>query len=202
MFEVFTPFSSATRGLDASTAAEYVHALRIATDVARVSTIVSIYQAGESLYEMFNKVCLIYEGRMVYFGPANEARQYFIDMGYQPANRQTTSDFLVAITDPNGRQVRDGMHGVPSTAEEFEQYYRQSSIMQDNLEDMASFREQNVGKQELISAYRQSATAEHARHLRKKSPYTISIPMQIRSVMGRRAQIQAGAVSLLVVNAW
>ena len=130
---------------------------------------------------MFDKVCLIYKGRMVYFGLAN---------------RQTTSDFLVAVTHLSGRQVRDGMHGVPSTAEEFEQYYRQSSIMQDNLEDMASFREQNVGKQELISAYRQSATAEHARHLRKKSPYTISIPMQIRSVMGRRAQIQAGVVPL------
>lgn len=179
-----------------------MHALRIATNLVRVATIVSIYQAGESLYEMFDKVCLIYEGRMVYFGPANEARQYFIDMGYEPANRQTTSDFLVAVTDPNGRQVRDGMHGVPSTSEEFERYYRQSSILQENLEDMASFREEYVGKEHLISAYRESAKAEHARHMQKQSPYTISIPMQIRSVMGRRVQIQAGAVSLVVINTW
>lgn len=199
---VFTLFFSSTRGLDASTAVEYVHALRIATNLLRVTTIVSIYQAGESLYGMFDKVCLIYEGRMVYFGPANEARQYFIDMGYEPANRQTTSDFLVAVTDPNGRQVRDGVHGIPSTSEEFERYYRQSSTMKDNLEDMASFREQYVGKEHLISAYRESATAERARHMQKKSPYTISIPMQIRSVMGRRVQIQTGAVSLLVINTW
>lgn len=151
---------------------------------------------------MFDKVCLIYEGRMIYFGPANEARQYFIDMGYEPAHRQTTSDFLVAVTDPNGRQVRDGMRGVPSSPEEFERYYQQSSTMQENLEDMASFREQYVGKQEMITAFRESVTAERARHMQKKSPYTISIPMQIRSVMGRRVQIQAGAVSLLVINAW
>ncbi|KAF8126758.1 ABC-2 type transporter-domain-containing protein [Boletus edulis] len=193
-------WDNSTRGLDASTAVEYVHALRIATNLVRVATIVSIYQAGESLYEMFDKVCLIYEGRMVYFGPANEARRYFIDMGYEPANRQTTSDFLVSVTDPNGRQVRDGILGVPSTSEEFERYYRQSSIMQDNLEGMASFREQYVGKVDLISAYRASVKAERARHMQKKSPYTISIPMQIRSVMGRRIQIQAGAVSLLVIN--
>ena len=68
--------------------------------------------------------------------------------------------------------------------------------MEENLEDMASSRGQYVGKQELIAAYRESATAEHARHLQKKSPYAISIPTQIRSVMGRRAQIQAGAVPL------
>lgn len=200
--DVLFLFLSSTRGLDASTAVEYVRALRIATDLARVATIVSIYQAGESLYEMFDKVCLIYEGRMVYFGHANEARQYFIDMGYEPANRQTTSDFLVSVTDPNGRRVRDGMRGVPSTSEEFEQYYRRSSIMQVNLEDMASFREQYVGKEHLISAFRESAKAERARHMPRQSPYTISIPMQIRSVMSRRVQIQAGAVSLLVINTW
>ena len=61
-----------------------------------MTTIVSIYQAGELLYELFDKVCVIYEGRMVYYGRADKARQYFIDMGYEPANRQTTADFLVA----------------------------------------------------------------------------------------------------------
>jgi ATP-binding cassette, subfamily G (WHITE), member 2, SNQ2 len=61
-----------------------------------MTTIVSIFQAGESLYELFDKVCVIYDGRMAYFGPANKARQYFMDLGYEPANRQTTADFLVA----------------------------------------------------------------------------------------------------------
>lgn len=51
---------SSTRGLDASTALEFVRALRIATDSCRLSTIVSIYQAGESLYQHFDKVCVLY----------------------------------------------------------------------------------------------------------------------------------------------
>lgn len=109
-------FCSSTRGLDASTALEFVKALRIGTDIARMTTIVSLYQAGESrfirirhwfisdlfpgeqLYEHFDKVCLIYEGRMAYFGPASSARQYFIDLGFEPVPRQTTSDFLVSGT--------------------------------------------------------------------------------------------------------
>lgn len=74
--------TSSTRGLDASTALEFVQALRIATDTFEQTTLVSIYQAGESLYEHFDKVCVIYEGRMAYFGPADQAKQYFIDMGY------------------------------------------------------------------------------------------------------------------------
>ena len=83
-----------------STALGFVQALRIATDLAKMTTIVSIYQAGENLYNLFDKVCVIYEGKMAYFGPADRARQYFIDMGYEPANRQPTADFLVAGTPP------------------------------------------------------------------------------------------------------
>jgi ATP-binding cassette subfamily G (WHITE) protein 2 (SNQ2) len=40
--------------------------------------------------------------------PAVLARQHFIDVGYQPANQQTTLDFLVTVTDPNARIVREG----------------------------------------------------------------------------------------------
>lgn len=168
---------SSTRGLDASTALEYARALRIATDLVRVSTIVSIYQAGESLYEIFDKVCLIYEGRMVYFGPASAARQYFIDMGYQPANRQTTPDFLVSVTDPDGRTERSpeemakdgqGERGVPRTAVEFAEYYKRSQIRQQNLRDMEEYKQQAVGKQELKRSYKESSSAEHSKHTRRR----------------------------------
>ena len=73
--------SSSTRGLDSSTALEFVRALRIATDTSKLTTIMSLYQAGESIFDLFDKVCVIYEGQMAYFGPAHQARQYFTDMG-------------------------------------------------------------------------------------------------------------------------
>jgi ABC-type multidrug transport system ATPase subunit len=58
-------FNSSTRGLNSNTALEFVRALWLATKLVRNATIVSIYQARESLYELFDKVCLLYEGRMV-----------------------------------------------------------------------------------------------------------------------------------------
>ncbi|KAF8994409.1 ABC-2 type transporter-domain-containing protein [Cyathus striatus] len=179
---LITCWDNSTRGLDASTALEFVRALRIATDLARVSTIVSIYQAGESIYEVFDKVCLIYEGRMVYFGAANEARQYFIDMGYVPANRQTTADFLVLVTDPSGRNVRERIGQVPRTPEEFERYYLESEVFRKNKEDMEQYKDTRVANTEAVTAYKESSKAEHARH----TLHTLRI------VMVRRMQIMKG----------
>ena len=48
---------NSTRGLDASSALSYVQALRTATDLAQTTTIVSIYQCGESLYELCAAPC-------------------------------------------------------------------------------------------------------------------------------------------------
>lgn len=41
--------------------------------MAKISTSVALYQAGESLYELFDKVLLIDEGRCAYFGRAEYA---------------------------------------------------------------------------------------------------------------------------------
>jgi ATP-binding cassette subfamily G (WHITE) protein 2 (SNQ2) len=172
--------------------------LRIATDIARTSTIVSIYQASESLYQCFDKVCVIYEGKMAYYGPADQARQYFIDMGYEPANRQTTADFLVAVTDTFGRIERPNVLSIPRTAAEFAAHFQKSSLGQFNRDDVESYRNEFVGHRDRANLYIESVKAEHSEHTRQKSPYTISIPMQVRAVMVRRVQILWGNVTAQV----
>ena len=153
----------------------------------------SVYQASENIYDLFDKVCVIYEGRMVYYGPTSLAREYFVDMGYQPANRQTTPDFLVAVTDPNARIVREGYEShVPRTADEFVVHYHKSNIWQINQEDMDTYLREFVSKARRASPYMESAWAEHATTSKTKSAYVISIPMQIRAVMVRRLQILRG----------
>jgi ATP-binding cassette, subfamily G (WHITE), member 2, SNQ2 len=161
-------WDNSTRGLDASTALEFVRALRIGTDAMRLSTIVSIYQAGESLYQHFDKVCVIYEGRMAYFGPADKAKDYFIEMGYEPANRQTTPDFLVSVTDPNGRIPRAGVTNQPRNADEFAQYFKKSKMGQLNTEEVDNYMREHVGKPEAAQAYGQSARAEFAKRSGEK----------------------------------
>jgi ATP-binding cassette, subfamily G (WHITE), member 2, SNQ2 len=116
---------------------------------------------------------------MVYFGPIDLARQYFIDMGYVPANRQTTPDFLVSVTDPLGRTMKEDdnknpdlrNHPIPQTALEFEEYFKNSEIMKMNLEDIRLYKTENVDKPDRKIAFKESAKAEHARHTRR----TVSI---------------------------
>jgi len=183
----------------------------LGTDIARLTTIVSIYQAGEQLYDLFDKVCVIAEGRMAYFGPAKAARQYFIDMGYEPHNRQTTADFLLAgtfslllqqhsfshswssVTDPIGRRIRPGFEGtVPITADQMATHFQASQLGHLNRQTIEEYRALHVGNPERKASYRQSALMEHSRHAPKRNSYTISIPMQVRAVMVRRVQVIKG----------
>ncbi|KAG6901006.1 hypothetical protein C0995_002576 [Termitomyces sp. Mi166 len=198
----FSAWDNSTRGLDSSTALEYVRALRIATDTLQSTTIVSLYQAGENLYRQFDKVCVIYEGKMAYFGPVDQAKQYFTDMGYEPANRQTTSDFLVSVTDPNGRIVRPGVMSLPRTAGEFAKYFKKSSFGIANRNEIDDYTLQLVGKPDGALAYKESSQAEHSKYTRPTSPYMISIPMQIRAVMLRQVQILRGNMFAVGLNAF
>ncbi|RDB26487.1 ABC transporter CDR4 [Hypsizygus marmoreus] len=156
-------------GTNSSTALEFGRALRIATDVDRCATIVSIYQAGGTLYDLFDKVCVLYEGQMAYFGPADQACQYFIDMGYDPVNRQTTPDFLVAITDPKGHIPHAGVSNIPRTASEFAEYFLKSSIAQMNRNDVNEYKDECVGIPDRAHTYKQSVRAEQASYARKQS---------------------------------
>jgi ATP-binding cassette subfamily G (WHITE) protein 2 (SNQ2) len=194
-------WDNSTRGLDSSTALEFGRALRIATEIDHLTTIVSIYQAGESLYQLFDKVCVIYEGKMAYFGPADQARQYFVDMGYDPVNsRQVTPDFLVAVTDPKGRVARPGFTSIPRTAAEFAEYFKKSPLGEQNRRDMEAYERDFVGKSERVTEYQKSARAEHAKSSRKSSSFTISIPMQVRAVMLRRVQIIRGNMLSFIIQ--
>jgi ATP-binding cassette subfamily G (WHITE) protein 2 (SNQ2) len=132
---------------------------------------------------------------MMAFGHANQVRQYFIDMGYQPINQQTAADFLVAVTDLNGHTVHGDVdpQGVPRTASDFEKYFRESEAGRVN-------REEFMGRSEIV-AYKDNALAEHARHVRKEGPYMVSIPMQVRAVMVRRVQIMKGDFTVQGIQA-
>ncbi|QRW13753.1 ABC-2 type transporter [Ceratobasidium sp. AG-Ba] len=195
-------WDNSTRGLDSSTALEFVRALRIATDIAHATTIVTIYQASESLYQLFDKVCVIYSGRQIYYGPADDARQYFIEMGWEPANRQTTADFLVSVTDPLARTPRKGWEDrVPRTADEFARRWEESPEGRANRAHAEAYiraPEDRIAEKE--QEYKESARAERAKTQSRKSAYTVSIAMQVRGIMLRRLQILKGDLAAQTIT--
>ncbi|KAG1750901.1 ABC-2 type transporter-domain-containing protein [Suillus lakei] len=183
-------WDNSTRGLDSSTALEFIRTLRCITDVKRTTTIVSLYQASERLYDLFDKVCVIAEGKMAYFGSAKLAKGYFIDMGFEPQNRQTTPDFLVAVTDANGRKIRPGYESfVPRTSEDLASRFMVSDLGLQNQKTIELRREQCIGNHEHKQAYLSSVAAERAP---RSTAYMTSIPQQVKAVMKRRLQVIVG----------
>ena len=130
-------WDNATRGLDASTALEFAQAIRTATNMVNNSAIVAIYQAGENIYELFDKTTVLYNGRQIYFGPADKAVGYFQRMGWVKPNRMTSAEFLTSVTVDFENRTLDIKPGyedkVPKSSSEFEEYWLNSEDYQELL---------------------------------------------------------------------
>ncbi|KAK9371702.1 ABC-2 type transporter-domain-containing protein [Lipomyces chichibuensis] len=174
-------WDNSTRGLDAATALEFTQALRIASNLGGMTQAVAIYQASQSIYDIFDKAIVLYEGRQIYFGPANSAKEYFTSMGYYCPPRQTTGDFLTSVTNPSERQTREGFEcKVPRTPEEFERYWQQSQEFKAMQAEIAQSERENPMGGPALATFREAKHQAQAKHVPLKSPYTISIPMQVR----------------------
>lgn len=175
-------WDNSTRGLDAATALEFTRALRVASNVGGATHAVAIYQASQAIYDLFDKAVVLYEGRQIYFGPTGEARKYFEDMGYECPTRQTTGDFLTSVTNPSERKARAGFEDkVPRTPDEFERYWKQSDNCKRVLAEIDEHEKENpVGGSDTMGTFREAHHQAQAKHVRPKSPYVISIPMQIK----------------------
>ncbi|KAI0833903.1 ABC-2 type transporter-domain-containing protein [Hypoxylon sp. FL0890] len=184
-------WDNSTRGLDSATALKFVQSLRLASDIGGSANAVAIYQASQAIYDEFDKVTVLYDGRQIYFGPATEAKDFFERQGWYCPPRQTTGDFLTAVTNPGERKARQGMEDqVPRTAEEFQQYWRNSPEFKELNREIAQYQRQSriVKKDEFISEFRNAKNFMQAKYVRPKSPYTISLPMQIRLTTKRAYQ--------------
>ncbi|KAJ5669299.1 ABC multidrug transporter atrF [Penicillium macrosclerotiorum] len=180
-------WDNSTRGLDASTALDYAKSLRIMTDVSKRTTLVTLYQAGESIYELMDKVMVIDQGRMLYQGPATEARQYFIDLGFYCSEQSTTADFLTSLCDPNARQFQPGREAsTPKTAEELEQVFKSSQAYKRISEDVFSYEKRlQDTEQEDTRRFETSVAQSKSKTVSKKSPYTVSLVRQVMACVKR-----------------
>ncbi|TVY46155.1 ZEB2-regulated ABC transporter [Lachnellula occidentalis] len=190
-------WDNSTRGLDSATALEFVRTLRLSTEMAGSAAVVAIYQASQSIYDVFDKVAVLYEGRQIYFGDIHAAKEFFINMGFDCPLRQTTADFLTSLTSPAERIVRPGFEGkTPYTPDEFAAAWQKSEDRAQLLQEIADFDEQYPVGGEHLEQFKASRQAAQAKGQRVKSPYTLSIPMQVKLCTKRGFQRLRGDATL------
>lgn len=178
----FQCWDNATRGLDSATALEFIRALKTDTDLSGSAGVVAIYQCSQDAYDLFDKVCVLHEGYQIYYGSAKEAKKYFEDMGYVSPARQTTADFLTAVTNPaerivNPEFIKEGKF-VPSNAKEMEAHWRNSENYKRLIADIDAelSADSSVARENLFAAH----VARQSKRQRKESPYMVNYGMQVK----------------------
>ncbi|KAJ3938633.1 uncharacterized protein N0V96_011363 [Colletotrichum fioriniae] len=168
----FQCWDNSTRGLDSGNAIAFCRNLRTQSDLLGVASVVAIYQAPQSAYDIF-------------FGRIGEAKRYFEELGFQCPDRQTVSDFLTSMTSPNERKVQPGHdHLAPRTPEEFAARWKASKQHVTLMADIAAY-DSNHSSKARLEAFQNSIKAERSSWQRLKSPYMITYPSQVKLCLWR-----------------
>ncbi|KAI1338456.1 ABC-2 type transporter [Xylariaceae sp. FL0016] len=180
-------WDNSTRGLDASTALDFVKSLRIQTNLYKTSTFVSLYQASENIYRQFDKVLVIDSGRQVYFGPASEARSYFEGLGFLPRPRQTTPDYVTGCTDEFERDYQDGFSpkNAPHSPETLAAAFKSSKFTERLNTDMSEYKVRLDAETQKHEDFR-VAVSEAKRSGAQRSVYSVGFHLQVWALMKRQ----------------
>ncbi|EFQ96657.1 opaque-specific ABC transporter CDR3 [Nannizzia gypsea CBS 118893] len=201
----FQYWDNSTRGLDSNNAINFCRHLRSQADLLDVTSVVTLYQAPQAAYDLFNRVTVIYEGRQIYFGSTIDAKAYFEELGFCCPERQTIPDFLTSMTSADERKTKQGFeHCVPRTASEFAARWQASKERQALLRELDEYPDKHPQAHRL-QEYLCARRTEQAKFQRPSSAYTISYMQQVSLTLWRAyRRLLANpsyTISFLVFNA-
>ncbi|KAN0043238.1 hypothetical protein ACTA71_010878 [Dictyostelium dimigraforme] len=180
-----TCWDCSTRGLDAASAFDYAKSIRIMSDTLHKTTIASFYQASDSIYNVFDKVCVLEKGRCIYFGPVGMAKEYFMSLGFDCEPRKSTPDFLTGVTNPQERIIKKGFEGrTPETSADFESAWKNSDLYRAQLQEQKEY-EELIERTQPKVAFVQEVKDANSRTNFRKSQYTTSFITQVVALIKR-----------------
>ncbi|KAK8052265.1 hypothetical protein PG993_003650 [Apiospora rasikravindrae] len=179
-------WDNSTRGLDSANAIEFCRTLKLQSELFGRSCAVSIYQAPQTAYDLFDKALVIYDGHQIFYGRADRAKEYFINLGFECPSRQTTPDFLTSMTAPSERIVRAGWESrVPRTPEDFAAAWKRSREYAELQQQIQVYKEAHPFGGEDAKDFRALKKTDQNKRQRLESPYLMSYPQQVRLCLWR-----------------
>lgn len=179
-------WDNSTRGLDASSALDWAKCLRSMTDTFGLATIVTLYQAGNGIYDLFDKVLVLDEGEQIYYGPMSDARPFLEDLGFVCREGANVADYLTGVTVPTEREIKSGHEqSFPRMACEIRTHYEASPIYLEMTQEEAEY-PQSSSAQERTLAFKESVALE--KH-NSRSVFTVSLWHQVLACIARQFQI-------------
>ncbi|PSR76755.1 ABC-2 type transporter-domain-containing protein [Coniella lustricola] len=192
-------WDNSTRGLDSANAIEFCKTLRLQSELFGSTACVSIYQAPQSAYDLFDKAAVLYEGRQIFFGRADAAKEYFVNLGFECPARQTTPDFLTSMTSPRERIVRAGFENkAPRTPDEFAACWKNSQEFKQLQADIEVYKKEHPIDGPDAEKFRAHKRAQQSKGNRAKSPYTLDYVHQVQLCLWRGFKRLQGDPSLTI----
>ncbi|KAL2821166.1 ABC-2 type transporter-domain-containing protein [Aspergillus granulosus] len=174
-------------------------ALRAMTDILGLTTIVTLYQAGNGIYNLFDKVLVLDEGRQIFYGPAASAKPFMEALGFGYTDGANVADYLTGVTVPTERKILPGYEGVfPRNSDEVLGLYQKSSICQEMMTEYGYA--SSPLAQERTHAFQDSVALEKSNTLPKNSPLTIAFHQQLKVCIIRQYQIVWGEKSTFFIR--
>lgn len=208
-------WDNSTRGLDASTyvipyllsfadidstrALEYTKVIRRLTDEHGVASIVTLYQAGNEIYNQFDKVLVLSEGKQIFYGPREMARPFMEELGFLCRRGANVADYLTGVTVPTERKIRPGTEDTfPRNSEHVRIRYEDSPIYEQMIGEY-DFPASTVAKQD-TDRFKEVVAAEKHKSLSAQSTLTVSLYSQVVAAIARQYQIIWGDKASLILT--
>ncbi|ETS85212.1 hypothetical protein PFICI_03237 [Pestalotiopsis fici W106-1] len=183
------------RGLDSSSALAFCRLIKGLSKATGMVNIVAAYQLSETIYrECFDRVLVLHEGRMIYSGRAGDsAKRYFEDyLGFECHPRQTTPDYLTAVTSPDERRVKpDHLPPPPLSPSGLAEAFQRSAHCESLREEITQFRAE-ASQSASTEAFRKSVADTKHKFTLKQSNEPRSILTQLGVTVRRHYQLLWG----------
>ena len=116
-----------TTGLDSFTSMEVMSAVRNMTNMNQAVTLCTIHQPSTELFELFDRLLLLANGRVLYFGPTSGVIDYFMSCpwGFDYQVTSNPADFIISIA--TGSKTNAG-----SSLSELLDYYKRTDLYESN----------------------------------------------------------------------
>lgn len=169
-----------SKGLDSATTLSITESVKKFASQTKSSVITCMQAPGSEVYSEFDTLCLMHEGRQLYFGPADQAEAYFNTLGFYRPSHRTVPDFLSTVMEPVFRKDYtrpDADKPVPpTTAEEFATCFSESPYAADMRKTIGELNETKLAVKDESKAVLKRAQKRGL----QKSRY------QLRALMSRQ----------------
>ncbi|RAK81560.1 putative ABC multidrug transporter [Aspergillus fijiensis CBS 313.89] len=191
-------WDNSTRGLDASSALDWARALRYMTTELGLATIVTLYQAGNGIYDLFDKVLVLDEGKQIFYGPRVEARPFMENLGFVCRPGANIGDYLTGLTVPTERLIDPSFRTFPETADAILQIY-EGSVIRKNMEKEYAY-PSSPEAQANTEAFCASVAFEKQKGVKATDPMTVTFPQQVWTCVQRQYQITFGDMASFAIK--